>query len=159
MTGSEGTTAGDDVFDDIIRVNTLGAQTLLNIQSLGGNDTIDVAAAAAGDVTIDGGLGSDNFIVELGGAVNRDVSVDDSGGAFDRLDVFFSDAAQTINVNNSLSGARVSYGVGSSTVDFDPTVETLALHALGGDDTFIAVSYTHLRAPRDRQKSRMPSSA
>ena len=24
---------------------------------------------------------------------------------------------------------------------------------------FIAVSYTHLRAPRDRQKSRMPSSA
>ena len=27
------------------------------------------------------------------------------------------------------------------------------------NERFIAVSYTHLRAPRDRQKSRMPSSA
>ncbi len=135
LNGSSG--AGGDVFNDIVRVNTLGAETLLNILALGGNDTIDIAAAAAGDVNIAGGLGSDSFLVELGGAVNRDVTVDDIDGTLDRLDVFFSDAAQTINVNNSSPGERVSYAVGSSTVDFDPTVETLALHALGGDDTFI----------------------
>ena len=34
------------------------------------------------------------------------------------------------------------------------------LHVLGDEaDDIKAVSYTHLRAPRDRQKSRMPSSA
>ena len=141
LAGSAGTAAGDDIFDDIFRVNTLSDQTLLRVNSLGGDDIVDVRAAAAGDVEIDGGLGNDNFLVALGGNVDRDVIVDDAGvnEGFDRLDVFFSDASETIDVINTT--ARINYSVGNSTVDFDPTFESLALHSLGGDDRF-AVSGT-----------------
>ena len=139
LTGSAGATAGDDVFDDIFRVNTLAAETLLNINALGGNDTIDVAAAAAGDVNIEGGLGNDNFLVELGGGVDRVVTVDDVGGT-DRIDVFFSDAAETINVIDTTN--RINYAAGSSSVNFEPTLESLALHGLGGDDVFIVTGTT-----------------
>ena len=142
LSGTTGDTAGDDVFDDIFRVNTLNDSTLLRVNSLGGDDVIDVAAAAAGDVEIDGGLGNDGFIVELGGAVDRLVTVDDSGvnEGVDRLDVFFSDDAQTINVFDTI--ARIQHSVASSTVDFDPTFEVLALHGLGGDDRFVVTGTT-----------------
>ncbi len=144
MTGTSGTTAGDDVYNDVFRVNTLNEETLLDIRSLGGDDIIDVRAAAAGDVTMDGGLGDDRFLVALGGSVDRLVTVDDSGVnvGFDRLDVFFSDADETINVIESLPGDRISYAVGNSSVDFDPTLESLALHALGGDDRYVVSGTT-----------------
>jgi hypothetical protein len=143
MTGTSGTTAGDDVYNDVFRVNTLNEETLLDIKSLGGDDIIDVRAAAAGDVAIDGGLGDDSFLVALGGGVDRVVTVDDSGvnTGFDRLDVFFSDADETINVIDSL-GNRITYAVGNSSVDFDPNLESLALHALGGDDRYVVTGTT-----------------
>ena len=142
LSGTVGDVATDDVFDDIFRVNSLADSTLLRVNALGGDDLVDVHAGAAGDVEIDGGLGDDNFIVELSGAVDRLVTVDDSGvnEGFDRLDVFFSSDAQTINVFDTLD--RIQHTVADSTVDFDPTFEGLALHGLGGDDRFVVTGTT-----------------
>ena len=137
LSGTTDAASGDDAFDDIFRVNTLDSSTHLRINALGGNDLVHVRALAEGDVEIDGGQGDDNFLVALGGGVDRVVTVDDSGvnEGVDRLDVFFSDADETIEVNDTTE--RIVYAVGNSEVDFDETLEALALHALGGDDRFI----------------------
>ncbi|QEG24581.1 hypothetical protein [Mariniblastus fucicola] len=139
LEGTMGATAGDDIYDDIFRVNTLGDQTLLRINSLGGNDLIDVAAAAAGDIEIDGGLDDDQFLVDLAGSVDRTVTVFDTGGV-DRLDVFFSDAAETIDVIDTIG--RLEYAIAGSSVNANPDLETLALHARGGDDRYTVTGTT-----------------
>ncbi len=136
LQGSNG--VDGDVLDDVFRVNTLADSTLLTIDGLGGNDLIHVRAVAEGDVQATGSAGDDSYIVALGGPVDRIVEITDAGdNGDDRLDVFFSDADEVINVLNNNPGGLLSYSVGTSAVNFEPAIETLALHALGGNDRYV----------------------
>ncbi len=135
---------GSSAADNIV-VETLLPSTMLIVKGQDGDDRLDVQAAAEGNVELEGGMGDDNFLVALGGGFDRTVTVNEAAAdeGFDRLDVFFSDAAETINLTTGLPGERQAYAIGSNSVDYDPAVlEALALHSLGGDDRFNVTSTT-----------------
>ena len=66
-----------------------------------------------------------------------------------------------VNVNDALQSkpkvADIGEAIGTKLERLDGETKVLGTDEFGADA--VPVSYTHLRAPRDRQKSRMPSSA
>ena len=134
----QGTLGIDDKFDDVFRVEGLLPETLMTIDALGAQDTIEIKNTARGDVTVEGGTGDDTFIVGLNAALDRRVEINDSNANLgnDRIEIQFDDNAQDLEVDGDIKFGYLTYELGLSFVDFDETIETLALYALGGDDRF-----------------------
>lgn len=154
LSGSTGAATGDDVYDDVFRINSFGATSLGRINSLGGNDQIYVDGYFSSFVEIDGGQGSDSIEVDLEGGTfhgfRRTVAIDDSGPSTDinRLDVFFSSGGDHVTVETTLPGERASHAVGDSVVEYDPSrFDILALDAKTGLSTpnTFTVTGTHAK--------------
>jgi Ca2+-binding RTX toxin-like protein len=151
----------------LVVVNGLSAQVIVDsgsgdslvINGLGGNDSIDASALAAGHVnlTIDGGAGNDTITgsagddVLIGGAGNdvlrggagNDTFVWNPGDGNDALQgqdgvdtLLFngSGANETIDISANGTHAMLFRNVGAITMDTQ-RVETMDVHALGGTDT------------------------
>ena len=143
-------TAGDDHFLVSGTQVWLGTQTMdytgvqvIRIAGEAGNDTLDVADAAAAKVILDGGEGSDTYDV-FAGTSTAEVYVSDSGTAATDID--------KLNVSSSsVSVGGTQFNVGSKTVHYDSSIEQLGfttvtpiltLSGSSGDDTITLTATT-----------------
>lgn len=132
---------GDDI------VNDPGANTTIFGGS--GDDTIVIDATVEGGVVLDGGDGSDTFIVELGSLLGP-VIIEDSGNAAGDSDALIvqgttnSDTVTIENVNIDGNQYPSISGNGQEAIVLVQPVESLAVNGGEGDD---AIAVTSLDIP------------
>ena len=158
----------------------------MNIENISGSNFDDIITGSVlnnvligqgGNDVINGGAGNDSVI----GASGADTLIGGSGADFlnggegvDTADYFSSNASVTINLSTGMASGGHAAGDTLAEVEniygSDGFGDTLigdaasnVLMGLGGDDTIFGEAgdcllYTS-PSPRDRQKSRMPSSA
>ncbi len=126
--------------DDVFRIQGVNSGTLLEVLGGAGDDTIDVASGVQGNVNGFGQGGNDSNIIRLNASVNRVVNFEDIIGS-NRVDVFFDDSQQDIVVDDAaVVGNSITYQLGGSVVNYDRTFDTVALHALGGNDRYQVIT-------------------